>query len=163
MAAIRCRSKSNLKRKDLVSLSCGKSQAKFLNRDKLSTPTIVNGTEKIIFSLYFLQCILPLITRQTTMIAPYLTSSLSWSRNLMISLSRYRNFLDLLKDLTNGPMIVLKTFIPELSPILVKLFTCCLKENCFPSLQKMSAVCIEEYRGTLICISILTHQPSEAC
>ena len=39
------------------------------------------------------------------------------------------------------PVVVLKNLIPEISPILAKLFNCCLKDRCFPSVWKTSAVC----------------------
>ncbi|MEL7340328.1 MAG: reverse transcriptase family protein, partial [Bacteroidota bacterium] len=39
------------------------------------------------------------------------------------------------------PVVVLKHLNPELSPILAKLFNRCLKEKCFPSVWKTSAVC----------------------
>ena len=39
------------------------------------------------------------------------------------------------------PVIVLKHISPELSPILAKLFNRCLKERCFPTSWKTSAVC----------------------
>ena len=38
-------------------------------------------------------------------------------------------------------MVVLKHLSPELSPILAKLFNRCLKERCFPTSWKTSAVC----------------------
>lgn len=38
-------------------------------------------------------------------------------------------------------VIVLKNFIPVLSPILMKLFSTCVKEKFFPPLWKMSGVC----------------------
>ena len=39
------------------------------------------------------------------------------------------------------PVVVLKHLSPELSPILAKLFNRCLKEKCFPTSWKTSAVC----------------------
>ena len=41
----------------------------------------------------------------------------------------------------NIPVVVLKHLSPELSPILAKLFNRCLKERCFPTSWKTSAVC----------------------
>ena len=38
------------------------------------------------------------------------------------------------------PMVVLKNCVPELSYILVELFTKCLKESCFPDCWKVSSV-----------------------
>ena len=56
---------------------------------------------------------------------------------------------ELIKDLDSSkatgpddiPVVVLKHLSPELSPILAKLFNRCLKEKCFPSAWKTSAVC----------------------
>ena len=39
------------------------------------------------------------------------------------------------------PVVVLKNISPELSPLLAKLFNCCLKEKCFPDIWKLSSVC----------------------
>ena len=39
------------------------------------------------------------------------------------------------------PVVVLKHISPELSPILAKLFNCCLTEKCFPDIWKLSSVC----------------------
>ena len=39
------------------------------------------------------------------------------------------------------PVVVLKNFSPEISPILEKLFNRCVKEKCVPSSWKVSSVC----------------------
>ena len=39
------------------------------------------------------------------------------------------------------PVVVLKQLSPEISPILAKLFNRCMKEKCFPTTWKTSAVC----------------------
>lgn len=71
----------------------------------------------------------------------------SEKKRFLISLSRFRRFPDSSKSFTlrwwltrKNITPVFKNLRPMLSPDLTKLFNCYLKENCFPSLHKVSSV-----------------------